>query len=165
METESPRVSIRPADLAVSADADAVVALLDAYAADPMGNANGLPVETKLALIPALREVPGRLVLLAESAKTAVGVAVCFQGFSTFRARPLLNVHDLAVLPGYRGRGIGSALLLAAEETARQRGCCKITLEVRSDNASAYGLYRRCGFGAARVGDQECQYLFLEKRL
>src|SRR5688572_14329373 len=81
-----------------------------------------------------------------------VGVAVCFFGFSTFNARPLLNIHDLAVLPQYRGLGAGRALLQAAEEHARREGCCKLTLEVQEDNTRARALYRRFGFADSAVG-------------
>jgi ribosomal protein S18 acetylase RimI-like enzyme len=85
-------------------------------------------------------------VLLAHSGATAVGIAVCFLGFSTFHAQRLLNVHDLAVSPGFRGRGIGRALLTEAESQARKRGCCKLTLEVQDNNGNARHLYAGFGF-------------------
>ena len=75
------------------------------------------------------------------------GIAVCFFGFSTFRARPLLNVHDLAVMPKYRRQGVGSALLRECENRALRAGCCKLTLEVQDDNLRARALYERFGFG------------------
>jgi ribosomal protein S18 acetylase RimI-like enzyme len=90
-----------------------------------------------------------------------VGVAVCIGGFSTFAGRPLINVHDLAVMPTHRGRGIGRRLLEAVAERARQTGCCKVTLEVRTSNADARRLYERLGFSDA--GGQPTQ--FLERRL
>jgi ribosomal protein S18 acetylase RimI-like enzyme len=158
-------IRIRPADLGRTADAAAVLALLDAYAADPMGDGRALSVETRACLIPALRRVPGNLVLLAVAGTEPVGVAVCFTGFSTFRARALLNVHDLVVLPAWRRQGIGKRLLRAVEEEATARGHCKVTLEVRGDNAAALALYRGLGFGAGRSGGEPAQYLFLEKRL
>ena len=154
----------RIADLDSPTDAQAVVALLDAYAADPLGAGAPLDPSVKARLISALREVPGRLVLLAFVDGEAVGVLVAFQGFSTFKARPLLNIHDLAVLPGYRGRGIGRGLLAAAEAEARRRGCCKLTLEVREDNPAA-GLYARCGFGPGLAEGRAAPHRFLEKRL
>ena len=103
-------------------------------------------------LVPALREHPGVLVLLALAEGSPVGVAVCFLGLSTFRARPLLNIHDLAVLPEWRGQGIGRALLAAAEDRARQRGCCRLTLEVQDTNERALRLYERFGFSDFVVG-------------
>jgi len=41
---------------------------------------------------------------------TPVGLVNCFEGFSTFACRPLVNVHDVAVLGSYRGRCIAQFL-------------------------------------------------------
>ncbi|HSG65184.1 MAG TPA: GNAT family N-acetyltransferase [Gammaproteobacteria bacterium] len=137
---------IREVDYADPRDADAVVAVLDSYASDPVGGGRGLPADVRGRLVPSLRDHSTSLVLLAELDGAAVGIAVCFWGLSTFRARPLLNIHDLAVLPQYRGQGIGRALLSAAEGHARENGCCRLTLEVQDDNRPARELYRRFGF-------------------
>lgn len=156
---------VRPAELGDPSDAAAVVALLDAYARDPMGDAQGLPRAAREPLVPGLRAFPGCVVLLAGRGADAVGLAVCFPGFSTFRARPLLNIHDLAVLPAHRGQGVGARLLAAVEAEARRRDCCKLTLEVREDNPRARALYARCGFGPGSSAGEPVQSLFLEKRL
>jgi ribosomal protein S18 acetylase RimI-like enzyme len=92
-----------------------------------------------------------------------VGLAVCFLGFSTFQARPLLNIHDLAVRPNHRGAGVGGALLGAVESEALRMGCCKVTLEVRTDNHTAQSLYRRAGFGPGT--DPSFGYAFWTKTL
>jgi ribosomal protein S18 acetylase RimI-like enzyme len=134
------------ADLANRRDAQGLLDVLDSYAADPVGGGEPLTEDVHSRLVARLREVPSALVLLAFDADVPVGVAVCFFGFSTFRAQPLLNIHDLAVLPPYRGRGIGSALLAFAEHQARRRGCCRLTLEVQDDNPRARALYERFGF-------------------
>jgi len=84
---------------------------------------------------------------------------------STFAARPLLNLHDLAVLPERRGLGVGRALLEAVEARARDLGCCKLTLEVRQDNARAQALYESFGFGHFAPGVEAMPTLFLEKRV
>lgn len=156
---------VRPADLTSSADGTAMLRLLDAYARDPLGAGAPLAAEARACLLPALRRHPGTLVLLAEVERQAVGLAICFTGFSTFKARGLLNIHDLAVLPEWRGRGIGTRLLTEVEGIARARGYCKVTLEVRADNAAAHGLYARLGFGPGATNDGAAQYLFLERRL
>ncbi len=156
---------IRTADLNRSDDAQAVVALLNAYAGDAMGAGEPLSEDVKDRLVPALRGVPDHLVLLAFDGEDAVGLAICFQGFSTFRARPLLNIHDLAVLPSHRGRGIATALLGAIEAEGMRRDCCKLTLEVREDNPGAGALYRALGFGAGSAGERPVPYRFMEKRL
>jgi ribosomal protein S18 acetylase RimI-like enzyme len=115
--------------------------------------------------VPALRRVPDHLVLLAFDGEAAVGLAIGFQGFSSFLARPLLNIHDLTVLPSHRGRGVATALLAAIELEARRRDCCKLTLEVREDNPRAEALYRALGFGAGSAGERSVQYRFMEKRI
>jgi GNAT superfamily N-acetyltransferase len=142
-----------------------LLAVLDAYARDPLGQGAPLCAATRAELVPALRAFPGATVLLARVAAEPVGVAVCFTGLSTFRARALTNVHDLAVVPDWRGQGIGRRLLESVEALARERGHCKVTLEVREDNAAALGLYRELGFGAGQGDGRLAQYLFLEKRL
>lgn len=91
--------------------------------------------------------------LLAITEVRPIGIAVCFLGYSTFQARALLNVHDLAVVPEWRGKGVGQSLLRTAESRALERGCCKLTLEVQDDNERALALYERFGFSDLRVGD------------
>jgi ribosomal protein S18 acetylase RimI-like enzyme len=137
---------IRPADLADAADAHSIGVMLNAYAIEPVGGGKPLPPDVRERLVPALMDIPSVAVFLAFADDAPIGIAVCFVGFSTFRARPLLNIHDLAVLPEYRGRGAGRALLQAAEDHARREGCCRLTLEVLESNAGARALYRRFGF-------------------
>jgi len=143
---------VREADFGDQRDADGIVTVLDSYASDPVGGGQPLARDVRDRLVPALRDHPTALVLLALADDEPVGIAVCFFGLSTFRARPLLNIHDLAVLPRHRGKGIGRALLHAAEEHARRKACCKMTLEVQDDNSQARILYRRFGFEDFVVG-------------
>ena len=105
------------------------------------------------------------MVLLAFDGDEPVGIATCFFGFSTFAARPLLNVHDLAVVPARRGDGIGRALLAEAEARARAAGCCKLTLEVQDDNHRARAVYARFGFTDYVLGGESVPTRFLTKAL
>lgn len=57
----------------------------------------------------------------------------------------MVNVHDVVVKEQFRGLGL-SQMLQKVEERARQRGCCKITLEVLEGNALAQSAYRKFGF-------------------
>ena len=57
-----------------------------------------------------------------------------------------LEVQDMYVLPELRGRGIGAALLAAAEDEARARGAERLTLTVSADNADARRIYERHGY-------------------
>ncbi|MGD8288957.1 MAG: GNAT family N-acetyltransferase [Gemmatimonadota bacterium] len=129
-----------------------ILDVIDSYARDPVGGGEPLADEVREALVPALRAHPTTRIFLAFSEDRPVGAAICFVGFSTFAARPLLNVHDLAVVPEWRGRGVGRALLTAAEERARREGCCKLTLEVQEDNLRARGLYESFGFTDFVIG-------------
>ncbi|MFI5316874.1 MAG: GNAT family N-acetyltransferase [Myxococcota bacterium] len=153
-------IEIREADLSHSADAEALVEIVDAYARGPSGQNAPLAAAARAALPKGLREHPAAFALLAFDAGRPVGAAVCFFGFSTFAGKPLLNIHDLAVLASHRGRGIGGRLLAEVERRASARGCCKITLEVLDSNAGARRLYERSGFGPAEAPPR-----FLAKRL
>lgn len=126
--------------------AAAIIDILDAYSRDPMGQNKPLEQEVRDNLIPELDAFPTAVSILAYADGEPAGLANCFLGLSSFKAAPLLNVHDLAVKPEYRGQGIGGQLLEVVEEKALQMGCCKITLEVRDDNR-AQRLYQRAGFG------------------
>ncbi|MFM8408959.1 MAG: N-acetyltransferase family protein [Alphaproteobacteria bacterium] len=151
----APALAIREARLGDPVDAAAVVRLVDGYASESAHGGRPLPDDVRRALVPGLAAHPTSLVLLAWRGDEPVGVAVCFRGFSTWSARPLLNLHDLAVSPAHRRAGVGRRLLAAVEERARELGCCRITLEVRGDNRVAQGLYRSVGFvgGAGAPGE------------
>lgn len=132
---------IVPADLTSDVHCDGIIKILDSYADEP------LPLAVRENLAPRLEQHPTTEILLATNAEQVpVGAAICFLGFSTFAARPLLNLHDLAVLPDYRGCGIGQLLLAGVEERARELDCCKVTLEVRESNPRAKALYHVCGY-------------------
>jgi GNAT superfamily N-acetyltransferase len=156
---DSP-VTIVEADLALPEHQRDVVALTAAYACDAMGNGGPLPPDVLARLIPALREHPTTIIFLAYVDDTAVGIATCFLGFSTFAARPLINIHDLAVLPERRGEGIGRALLAAVERKARALGCSKVTLETQEHNSLARHLYEDVGFQNAIEGKSAGRTLF-----
>ncbi len=158
-------VTIVQADLDNPSHQKAVVRLVDAYAQDPIGLGRELPENVRRALIPGLRRHPTTVIFLALSDGAPVGIAVCFLGFSTFAARPLLNIHDLAVLPAYRHQGVGRQLLEQVEREARALGCCKLTLEVKEDNARAQHLYQKVGFDGIQAGGAGSAMWFLEKKL
>jgi GNAT superfamily N-acetyltransferase len=160
-------LEIRDADLSNPRHAEAIVAQLDAYARDPVASATGrgLSEEVKRDVVPGLRAHPGTHVFLAYRGDSAIGIAVCFLGFSTFAARRLLNVHDLAVVPEERGKGVGRRLLARAEEKARELGCCKLTLEVQEHNARAQRLYTHFGFAAYELASEAGRALFWQKKL
>ena len=145
-------IEVFPADLSDPSHCTSIVEVLNSYASDPVGGGEPLSWDVRKRLISALRDHPTTLVMLAFDDQQAVGIAICFLGFSTFQARPLLNIHDLAIVPTHRGKGIGRALLEAVQAHARDRGCCKLTLEVQEDNQRARHLYESFGFANFVVG-------------
>src|SRR5262245_37970629 len=117
-------IQIVQADLSRRDHQEAIVFLIDAYSRDPMGDEKPLPDDVKQRLIPGLREHPTTLAFLAYDDAKPVGLALCFRGFSSFYAKPLINIHDAVVLPEYRGKGVGRKLLEAVAEHGRKIGCC-----------------------------------------
>ena len=158
-------LSVRPADYHAAADRAALLALLDSYAQDPMGGGAPLPAEVRARLCDDLARLPSAVSFIAWLDGQAVGLANCFEGYSTLKAQPLLNLHDLVVLPRQRGRGIGQALLAACEAHARQRGCCKLTLEVLSGNQRALRSYQQFGFAPYVLDPREGHALLMQKWL
>jgi ribosomal protein S18 acetylase RimI-like enzyme len=158
-------LTIAPVAYSDPAQAAALFRLLDLYAGDPAGG--GRPLDPALAgpLSAGLAATPGAFSFLAYREGEAVGLANCFTGFSTFAARPLVNVHDIVVDPLVRGRGIGRALFRAIEAHARSIGACKVTLEVLSGNGPAKALYRSLGYGDYVLDPEKGHALFWQKVL
>jgi GNAT superfamily N-acetyltransferase len=158
-------VTIVDADLSRAEHQNALVTMLDAYMRDPMEGGEPPSDQVKRDLVPGLRAHPACHVFLAYHDGMPVGFSICFLGFSTFLARPLLNIHDIFVDLSVRGRGIGAMLLERIEASARDLNCCRITLEVREDNRVARGLYRKVGFDRVVVGANRIALEFWHKPL
>ena len=161
-------VRVCRADYANPAHAQALLELLDAYARDPMGGGEALSPFALANLIPALAARVQAFSVLAfagASGTEAVGLVNCIEGFSTFACRPLVNVHDVVVLPAWRGQRVAEKMLALVETLALERGACKLTLEVLSGNAGAIKLYNRVGFASYQRDPAMGQAQFLQKWL
>ena len=158
-------LEIRPVDWLKSDESHAVVEVLNSYASHTVGGGVPLSADVRAHLSAELAKRPQALVLLAWLGDQAVGLAIAFEGFSTFACRPLINIHDLAVLPKFQCRGVGKALMAAVETEARRRGCCKLTLEVLEHNEHARKLYEAVGFISYQLDPTTGRALFLEKKL
>ncbi|PTX92741.1 GNAT family N-acetyltransferase [Opitutus sp. ER46] len=156
---------IAEADLSSPKDQAAVLVLIDEYARDPFGGGESLGADVRNRLISGLQRHPTTLILIGWCETRPVAIAVCFGGFSTFAARPLLNIHDFMVVKEYRGLGVGRQMLQAVEAKARELGCCKLTLEVLDRNDRAMRTYRAAGFGRYVLQDDAGAALFLVKPL
>ena len=161
--SEPPRkphqVSIRRGDLSVAGDQAAVIELLNSYASQLVGRMRPLDDSVESSLIENLQAQPACRLFFAEASGRIVGMALCFVGFSTFKGAPLINIHDLAVHPEFQQRGIGSQLLSAVSDFARQHVYCAVTLEVQANNP-ARKLYARHGFQVLDVPVDESATLF-----
>ena len=159
------RLVVHSTDLSQPRHADAFLDLLEHYARDPMGGGSGLSAYARENLLRELAGLPTFHGALAFAGENAVGLINCFAGFSTFAARPLLNIHDIVTRSGRRGQGIGQALLGWAATRARELGCCKLTLEVLANNQRALRSYEQAGFAPYVLDPAAGSALFLQKIL
>ena len=132
-------VTVREATLA---DVDALVAILVDVAGEGRWIGAEAPVDVERRRRRMVDDVSSDdvIVLVAETGGTPVGEL-------GLRLAPY-GVADLgmAAAAGWRGRGVGTALLAEAVERARKAGAHKIALQVWPHNAAALALYERFGF-------------------
>lgn len=88
---------------------------------------------------------PAIRALLARQAGVAVGVAVFYDEFSTWRGRHGIYIQDLYLDPSARGTGLGRALLAAALRVSGE-GKAFLRLASHHDNTGAVAFYRHLGF-------------------
>jgi ribosomal protein S18 acetylase RimI-like enzyme len=158
-------LQVLPVDYQNPTHRTALVMLLDAYAQDPMGGGQPLAAEVKARLCDDMAARPTVASFIAWLDQAPVGLVNCVEGFSTFKSQPLMNIHDLVVLPGHRGMGIGQALMQAAQTHAQARGCCKLTLEVLTGNERALRSYEQFGFEPYTLDPAAGQASFMQKWL
>lgn len=161
-------VRICQADYSDPQHISALMDLLDGYACDPMGGAVPLSDFARDNLPAALRARPFMFSVLAfDDAQSggAVGLINCVEGFSTFACRPLVNVHDVVVAASHRGQRLAGQMLMKVEALAKERGACKLTLEVLAGNVSAQKLYRRMGFDNYQLNPAMGHAEFMQKWL
>jgi ribosomal protein S18 acetylase RimI-like enzyme len=95
-----------------------------------------------------------RVLVASANHRRFLGTAMVFFRKGSRAAR----LYSIASLPEARGKGVGTALIEAAETAARQRRCQALRLEVRTDNDSAIRLYERLGYhriGPVKAGFYE----------
>lgn len=142
---QSASVRIRVGDVSDERDQAAAIELLNQYASGLAGRMRPLADSVVRTLTKDLPGLANCRLFLAEVEDRSVGMALCFVGYSTFKGAPLLNIHDLAVHTDFQRRGIGSQLLTAVIEYAREQHFCDVTLEVQGSNPARH-LYARHGF-------------------
>ena len=139
MTGPAPPVTVRPATLD---DVDAVVAMLVEVAGEGRWIGTEAPVDVEQRRRRMVEDVEREeaIVLVAEAGGQPVGE------LGLHLARYGVADLGMAVAAGWRGRGIGSALLAEAIGRARTAGAHKIALQVWPHNRAAIALYERSGF-------------------
>jgi len=134
-----PQVTVRRA---TAADADAVVAMLVEVAGEGRWIATEAPVDVEQRRRRLVEDIEREdaIVLVAEAGGEPVGE------LGLHLARYGVADLGMAVAAGWRGRGVGSALLAEAIDQARTAGAHKVALQVWPHNAAAIALYERFGF-------------------
>ena len=117
----------------------------DAWSPDMFADEVAQPPESRLYLIAETDGGASAGGATGEGAAIA-GTVLAGYGGVMFLPGGQADVLTIAVHKDYWGRGLGSALLGALVDAARDRGCTEMFLEVRADNERAHGLYLRRGF-------------------
>ncbi|MFW2374333.1 MAG: GNAT family N-acetyltransferase [Gammaproteobacteria bacterium] len=158
-------IQIYETDLSSTEHAQAFIQLLDIYAMDPMGGGQPLTGFVRQNLVSNMKQRHDAIVVLAFVDSMPAGLVNCFEGFSTFSCKPILNIHDVIVAPKYRGQGISQKMLHKVEQIAQQRGCCKLTLEVLENHTIAKAAYHKFGFDGYQLDPKYGNALFWQKKL
>ncbi|MCM0598705.1 ribosomal protein S18-alanine N-acetyltransferase [Periweissella fabalis] len=103
---------------------------------------NGATPWNKQAFISELHRKHDRLYLVIRKDDQLIA----FIGSSYSRGTKDMHITNIAVLPGWQCRGIGSFLLNVIIDKARQINACQVSLEVRVSNTKAHKVYSELGF-------------------
>jgi len=158
-------IEIIQADLTSPTHANALITLLNKYALDPMGGGEALSDFTKENLASEIQKRSDTTVILAFDDEKPAGLINCIEGFSTFKCKPLINIHDVYVDASARGKGVATKLLQAVEDLAIEKKCCKITLEILEGNEPAKRAYLKFGFAGYELDPEMGKAMFWEKKL
>jgi ribosomal protein S18 acetylase RimI-like enzyme len=139
--------------------------LLDAYSKDQMGGSQSLSESVKLNLANELSKLPHAFSIICYVNNKPAGLVNCFEAFSTFKCKPLINIHDVIVVNEFRGLGLSQQMLSKVEEIAKQKGCCKITLEVLEGNKVAQNSYIIFGFAGYELDPVMGKALFWQRNI
>ena len=139
--------------------------LLNEYAKDPMGANAPLNAGIQDKVASELAKQPGAFSVLAYVDGKPAGLVNNLQTFSSFKCKPVINIHDVGVAKEFRGLKLSTKMLEKVEEVATQRGCCKLTLEVLSGNIPAKISYEKFGFEGYELDPKMGKAEFWEKAL
>ncbi|MDP4091399.1 MAG: GNAT family N-acetyltransferase [Bacillota bacterium] len=155
-------VTFRESDLSNHRDNEAIVSLLNEFMYGRKTEGENI-IDT--GLIEKLRRLGTAKVYLCEYLDSIIGIAVCFVGFSTFKQKELLNIHDFYIKEEYQGRELGRRFLEYIENQCFKNGFCRITLEVYNDNVRAMKLYEKAGFVGNKNNEPDFPVYAMKKEL
>ncbi|MEZ5451464.1 MAG: GNAT family N-acetyltransferase [Thiothrix sp.] len=90
-------------------------------------------------------------ILVARQDDETVGMVNLLYTVSTALGGRVALLEDMVIASEVRGQGVGSTLLAAAIDHARQQGCLRITLLTDLDNHVAQAFYRKQGFNTSAM--------------
>jgi GNAT superfamily N-acetyltransferase len=138
-------------EAAVPADIDALIRLLDIlfsieqdFRPDHVAQRRGLEL---LLASPA----QGRILVARDAEQGVVGMVSAQLVISTAIGAPSAWIEDMVILDAFRGRGLGKALLDAAEAWAIAQGAGRIQLLADADNTPALDFYRHLDWQPTRL--------------
>lgn len=158
-------IEVKIVDFSDAEQAEQLLYLLNEYALDPMGGGAPLSEHVRENLAYELGKRDYATSFIAYVDGKPAGLANCMEAFSSFACAPLINVHDLVVLSDFRGYGLSQKLLEKVEAFARDKDCCKITLEVLQGNEVARNAYQKFGFAGYELNPKMGSALFWQKAL
>lgn len=158
-------VTVKQVDYQNPEQVATLINLLNMYAQDPMGGGEALSDYAKQHLADELKQRDFLFSLVAYVDGKPAGLANCIESFSTFACKPVINIHDMAVNPEFRGKGVSQTLLAAVEQAARDKGAAKVTLEVLTGNTVAINAYKKFGFNGYELDPEMGKAEFWEKKL
>lgn len=136
---------------------------LNAYALDPMGGGEPLSTQVNDNLIAALQKQSHVFSVMAYVDNEPAGLVNCVEGFSTFKAKPIVNIHDAVVLAKFRRQGLTDKMFSFVEQIAKEKGACKLTLEVLEGNTIAQQAYKKFGFAGYELDPKMGKAMFWQK--
>ena len=144
--TTEKQITVRPAR---AEDLDSMVALLRLlFAIEEDFQFDATRQRRGLALL--LQDDRARVLVAGEGGR-AVGLCTGQVVISTAEGEPALLVEDVVVAPGFRGRGLGRALMAALADWARHRGVRRLQLLADRNNSAALAFYDRLGWRATAL--------------
>lgn len=157
------KIDVQIADYLDDQHAKDIVYLLNNYAEDPMGGYESLSTYVVENLAQELSKKPHAFSIICYVDGKPAGLINCFEVFSTFKCKPIINIHDITVVSSFRGLGISQLMLEKVENIAKEKSCCKITLEVLEGNEIARNSYNKFGFDGYELDPKMGKALFWQK--